>query len=72
MTPKEAVRFLAHEARRCHDRDTHEALCLLLPALTKIMDLEPMNDFEAVDFQLQIRDELRIHAMREELRRSAA
>ena len=68
MIPEEAVRFLAHEARRCHDRDTHEAFCLLLPAVTKLLGLEPMNDFEAVDFHLQIREELRVEAMREELR----
>jgi hypothetical protein len=58
MIAEEAVRFLAHEARRCRDRDSHEALCLLLPAMLQLLALEPMNDFEALDFALGMRHEL--------------
>ncbi len=54
MTPAEALRFLDHEARNCRDRDAHEALCLLLPALLKVMDLSRMDDVEALDFRMQL------------------
>ena len=58
MTPDDAIRLLAHEAKLCRDRDAHEALCLLLPALTKILYLEPMDDFEAYAAKLAIRHQL--------------
>jgi len=50
MSAEDALRFLAHQARQCRDRDTHEALCLLLPALLSQLNLEPMDGFEALDF----------------------
>jgi hypothetical protein len=51
MTPENALRFLEHEAGECRDRDAHEALCLLLPALLRAFDLERMNDYEALAFR---------------------
>lgn len=59
MIAEEALRFLAHEARKCRDRDAADALCLLLPSMLQLLGLEVMNDFEALDFHLQIRTELR-------------
>ena len=59
MTLQNALRFLDHEARRCRDRDAHEALCLLLPAILKTLRLEPMDDFQALDFQLKFRAALK-------------
>jgi hypothetical protein len=58
MTPPEALRFLHHEALVCRDHDAHEALCLLLPALLKVMELSPMDDFEALDFRVELREAL--------------
>jgi len=54
MTPAEALRFLDHEALSCRDRDAHEALCLLLPALLKVMELPPMDDYEALGFRADL------------------
>jgi hypothetical protein len=58
MTPPEALRFLHHEALTCRDHDAHEALCLLLPALLKVMELSPMDDFEALAFRVELREAL--------------
>jgi len=56
MTPADALRYLDHEARLCRDHDAHEALCLLLPALLKVMKLPAMNDYEALVFRLDLHD----------------
>jgi hypothetical protein len=58
LTPERAIRFLAHEARLCRDRDTSEALCLLLPAMLKVLELEPMDSWEAGSFRFQFKQEL--------------
>ena len=58
MTAERAIRFLAHEARACRDRDTHEAFCLLLPALVRVMDLPAMDDYEAAAVRFQLKQEL--------------
>lgn len=50
---------MSYEARRCRDRDSHEALCLLLPALLKVLDLQPMDGYEAIGFSLDLRAALR-------------
>jgi len=54
MTSADALRYLNHEARLCRDRDAHEALCLLLPALLKVMELSPMDDYEALAFRIEL------------------
>jgi hypothetical protein len=59
MTAEEAIRYLAHEARMCRDRDSAEALCLLLPAMTRLLRVPAMDDFEALDFTIRFREELR-------------
>lgn len=59
MIAEEGIRYLEHEARHCRDKDAHEALCLLLPAMLKVLCLNPMDDFEALDFTYKLRDELR-------------
>jgi|GEM_PF-2770588 len=59
MIAEEAVRYLEHEARRCRDRDAHEALCLLLPAMMQLLGLKPMDRYEALDFTIRFREELR-------------
>jgi len=59
MIAEEALRFIAHQARLCRDRDTHEALCLLPPAMMQLLALQPMDDFEALDFSIKMREELR-------------
>ena len=58
MTPADALRYLDHEARLCRDHDAHEALCLLLPALLKVMKLSPMDDYEALAFRLDLHNAL--------------
>lgn len=58
MTAEEAIRFVAHEAPRCRDRDSAEALCLLAPALLKVTKLKPMDDLEAAAVRHQIKKEL--------------
>ena len=59
MIAEEAIRYLAHEAKHCRDKDAHEALCLLLPAMMQLLGLKPMDCFEALDFTIRFRDELR-------------
>ena len=51
MTNENAVRFLAHQAALCRSRDDGEALCLLLPGLMRVLELEGMNDYEAAAFK---------------------
>lgn len=60
MIAEEALRYLAHEARRCRSRDQAEALCLLLPAMMRLLCLEPMDCFEALDFHVNMKHELSI------------
>lgn len=59
MIAEDAIRFLAHEARVCRDRDTAEALCLLLPAMCQLLCLQPMDPYEAIAYRLRMREELR-------------
>ena len=58
MTAYNAIRFLHFEAAKCRDRDACEALCLLLPALLRLLDLDPMEEVEAEAFRYQFREEL--------------
>jgi hypothetical protein len=51
MTTEDAIRFLDHQAKLCRGRDACEALCLLLPAMMRIMDLDQMEDVEALAFR---------------------
>ena len=51
MTPDDAIRYLDHQAKDCRGRDAGEALCLLLPAMMKILRMEPMDDVEAAAFR---------------------
>jgi hypothetical protein len=65
FSPEWALRFLDHEAKRCRDRDSHEALCLLLPALLKVFKLQPCDDFQALEFEGKFHKELRFRTERE-------
>jgi hypothetical protein len=59
MIAEEAIRFAAHEARKCRNKDAHEALCLLFPAMLRLLGLKEMDDFEALGFTIDFREELR-------------
>ena len=59
MNAADALRYLDNQARRCRDRDSHEALCLLIPALLKVLNLEPMDNLAALDFQYDLKAALR-------------
>ena len=56
MTPADALRYLDHEARLCREHDAHEALCLLLPALMRLLELPAMDDYEALSFRVELHD----------------
>jgi hypothetical protein len=58
MTPEDAIRYLDHQAKECRGRDASEALCLLLPALLRILELERMEDAEALAFQYGFKRDL--------------
>jgi hypothetical protein len=58
MTPADALRYLDHEARLCRDHDAHEALCLLMPALMRLLELPAMDDYEALAFRVELHDAL--------------
>jgi len=55
MTGDDAVRFLEHEATYCRSRDHHEALCLLLPAILRVLGLQRMDGREADTFRRELR-----------------
>lgn len=59
MTPEDAIRFLAHEAQRCRDRDSHEMHVLLYPAMLRVLDLPPMDAVEAAAFHCEFHESLR-------------
>jgi hypothetical protein len=59
MIAEEAIRYLDHEARMCRDKEAHEALCLLLPAMMQLLGLKQMDHFEALSFTIDFRNELR-------------
>jgi hypothetical protein len=59
MTAEDAIRFLAHEAQRCRDRDAAEILCLKFPAMLKVLGLPPMTSREAAVFDIDFHHELR-------------
>ena len=59
MTTEDSIRFLAHEAKVCRDRDMAEGICLLLPTICRLLCLEPMDDFEALEQRIRMREELR-------------
>ena len=58
MTTDNAIRFLHFEAAKCRDRDTCEALCLLLPPLLKILRLDAMEEVEAAAFRYRLKQEI--------------
>lgn len=58
MTIHNAIRFLHYEAAKCRDRDTCEALCLLLPPLLKLLELDAMEEVEAAAFRYRFKLEL--------------
>ena len=59
MSTDDALRFLEHEARVCRDRDAHEALCLLVPALLKACDLKPANGYQVEEIRRELRELVR-------------
>ncbi|MGH8022231.1 MAG: hypothetical protein ACRED1_01515 [Limisphaerales bacterium] len=61
MTTESAIRWLHHQARTCRDRDSSEAFCLLLPAMLRILELDPMEDVEAAAFRFEFKQ--RLHAL---------
>jgi len=50
MNADNALRFLAHQAKVCRDRDRMEMHLLLFPAMLDECGLEAMDDFEAECF----------------------
>lgn len=59
MNTNDALRWLAHQANLCRDRDSCEALCLLFPPLLNSLALPPMDDIEAEAFKQRLKDTLR-------------
>lgn len=49
--PEECLRFIASQAAFCRQKETHEALCILVPALMKMTGLIPMNGYEETEFR---------------------
>ena len=72
MTPHNAIRFLHFEAAKCRDRDSHEALCLLLPALLKLLELDAMEDVEAAAFRYEFKIKLQEVPFQDEADRADA
>ena len=66
MDETDVIRWLAYEARRCRDRVSCEALCLLFPPLMRSLDLPPMGDAEAQAFRERLKE-----AVQGDMRRAA-
>jgi hypothetical protein len=58
MNAEDALRYLGSESAKCRDKQSHEALCLLLPALLKINGLKPMDIFEANSYSEALKHKL--------------
>lgn len=58
MNIEDALRFLDYQAQVCRDRNSHEALCLLLPSLLSVFNLQPMIGREAEAFRKEFKDQL--------------
>lgn len=58
MTAIDCLRYLAHEGRRCREHDVAEAICLLLPAMCRVLAIKPMDDFQSLEFHVSFREEL--------------
>lgn len=65
MNAIDALRFVDHEAALCRDRDSAEAVCLLLPPLLTALCLEPMDSFEADAFRRELKRWVDEHPRRE-------
>lgn len=61
MTAEDAIRYLDFRARECRDKEAHEALCLLLPALLKVFNLPEMDSVEAEAVRFDLRRSLCDH-----------
>lgn len=59
MNSQDALRFLEYEAAWCRSKEEHEALCLLLPALARVLGLSTMGDGEAMAFRKELREEVK-------------
>jgi len=75
MNSANTIRYLAYQATRCRDRDSCEALVLLVPSLLKALDLRPMSDLDAdeirhyeFDFSQTLRRRVEMENMRRDLR----
>jgi hypothetical protein len=55
VNAEQALQLLDNQAKWCRSKEDHEMLCLLLPALLRVLNLKPIDDFQAK----QLRDELR-------------
>jgi hypothetical protein len=71
ITLTNSLRFLADQSTLCRDRDAHEALCLLVPSLMRVLQLTPMNGYESDNFRKQFREALQFHSL-SELKQNAA
>lgn len=58
MTASDAIRWLHYQASLCRSQDQHEALCLLLPALLRTLELQPMSERQAWAFRLELKEQL--------------
>ena len=58
MSSDDALRFLAHEAAYCRDRDSGEALCLVIPPLLRLLQLQPMDGYAAEAFKREFKRKL--------------
>lgn len=58
MNAEDALRFLAHEAAWCRDRDQAEFLCLLVPTIGSALALRPMDGRQADEFRRELKKRL--------------
>ena len=58
MNAADALRYVHYQSLECRTRDAHEALCLLLPAILKALDLDPMDGFEASAVRKELKENL--------------
>jgi hypothetical protein len=62
VTATDAIRWLHHEAARCHGRGAADAFCLTLPPILCALELEPMTREQAAAFSRALSEALQSRA----------
>jgi hypothetical protein len=63
VTLTDALRYVSDQAQFCRVRREHEALCIMIPSLVRVLGLDRMNGYEAEAFRRRLREALAFHSL---------